>query len=233
MTAAVDFAPMTLARIQDHLRAAGFTLDAPELIRFITRAIELREESKFLFTKNVSTFLEMLAEYGADYGFSRDDLSFARVDVIYDIYRSSIDARDRIERAIDAGRASYAITCGLQLPFLITKPDDVLAFRVAESVPNFVTQGRVTAAVATNLTATSITGRIVLIESADPGYDWIFAHGPAGLITAFGGTNSHMAIRANELALPAVVGVGEKMYRRLAGARAVTIDCAERRVFPT
>ena len=143
------------------------------------------------------------------------------------------DARDRIERAIDAGRASYAITCGLQLPFLITKPDDVLAFRVAESVPNFVTQGRVTAAVATNLTATSITGRIVLIESADPGYDWIFAHGPAGLITAFGGTNSHMAIRANELALPAVVGVGEKMYRRLAGARAVTIDCAERRVFPT
>ena len=43
-----------------------------------------------------------------------------------------------------------------------------------------------------------VTGRIVLIPSADPGYDWLLARGIAGLITMFGGANSHMAVRAAE-----------------------------------
>ena len=52
----------------------------------------------------------------------------------------------------------------------------------------------------------------MLIASADPGYDWIFSHPIAGFITAFGGINSHMSIRSNELGVPAVIGVGESMY---------------------
>ena len=36
---------------------------------------------------------------------------------------------------------------------------------------------------------------IVLIENADPGYDWIFSKNIKGLITKNGGINSHMSIR--------------------------------------
>ncbi|GAA3085247.1 hypothetical protein GCM10020000_84700 [Streptomyces olivoverticillatus] len=69
-------------------------------------------------------------------------------------------------------------------------------------------------------------GAIALISSADPGYDWLFARGIKGLVTAFGGANSHMAIRALELGIPAVIGVGEALYARWAQARALDIDAA-------
>ena len=69
-----------------------------------------------------------------------------------------------------------------------------------------------------------------MIESADPGYDWIFATGLLGLITQYGGTNSHMAIRAAELGIPAVIGCGEKLYRAWSSARVLEIDAANRQV---
>lgn len=76
----------------------------------------------------------------------------------------------------------------------------------------------------------SLEGAIVAIPSADPGFDWIFSRKIAGFITAFGGANSHMAIRANELGVPAVIGTGELLYRRWSSARKLCIDCASQLV---
>jgi phosphoenolpyruvate-protein kinase (PTS system EI component) len=85
--------------------------------------------------------------------------------------------------------------------------------------------------VASGLTAgTDVTGAIVLIPSADPGYDWLLARDIAGLVTMFGGANSHMAVRAAELRLPAAIGVGELRYQSLETARAVRLDCASRTI---
>ena len=56
-------------------------------------------------------------------------------------------------------------------------------------------------------------GKIVLIKQADPGFDWIFGRKISGLITQFGGSNSHMAIRSAELGIPAAIGVGEIIYK--------------------
>ena len=36
-----------------------------------------------------------------------------------------------------------------------------------------------------------------------------------GLITAYGGSNSHMAIRCVELSIPAAIGCGERMFEKL------------------
>ena len=69
------------------------------------------------------------------------------------------------------------------------------------------------------------TAKIVLIESADPGYDWLFGLNIAGLITKFGGANSHMAIRSAEFGLPAVIGVGEISYEKASNANLLQIDC--------
>lgn len=73
-------------------------------------------------------------------------------------------------------------------------------------------------------------GAIVAIPSADPGFDWIFTRGIAGFVTAYGGVNSHMAIRANELGLPAVIGAGEVLFQRWAAARMLFVDCASQQV---
>ncbi|WP_096407604.1 PEP-utilizing enzyme [Halorhodospira halochloris] len=65
---------------------------------------------------------------------------------------------------------------------------------------------------------------MALIPQADPGYDWLFGQGIAGLITLFGGANSHMAIRAAEFGLPAAIGVGEQRYREVAQAQVLELD---------
>ncbi|EJL6375361.1 hypothetical protein NMR50_003545, partial [Vibrio cholerae] len=58
----------------------------------------------------------------------------------------------------------------------------------------------------------------------DPGYDWLFGQGIAGLITMYGGANSHMAIRSAEFGLPAAIGIGENLYRRLSQAYKLELD---------
>ena len=45
----------------------------------------------------------------------------------------------------------------------------------------------------------NLKNKIILIENADPGYDWIFSHKIIGLVTKYGGANSHMTIRCSEL----------------------------------
>jgi glutamine kinase len=69
-----------------------------------------------------------------------------------------------------------------------------------------------------------ITGTIVCIENADPGYDWIFTRGVIGLVTKFGGANSHMAIRCAEFGLPAAIGCGEQLFQDATGAHRVEIN---------
>jgi phosphoenolpyruvate-protein kinase (PTS system EI component) len=77
-----------------------------------------------------------------------------------------------------------------------------------------------------------IAGAVVCIENADPGFDWIFLRGIAGLVTKFGGANSHMAIRCAELGVPAAIGCGEQTFDRVVRAGRVELDCAERKLRP-
>src|SRR5262249_27219320 len=93
-----------------------------------------------------------------------------------------------------------------------------------------ITNKSATAPVATDLDNECIDGCIVLLLNADPGFDWIFSRSIAGLVTAYGGVNSHMAIRASELDLPAVIGAGERLFSRWMAAAALRLDCANRHV---
>ena len=60
-----------------------------------------------------------------------------------------------------------------------------------------------------------IDGKIVLIENADPGFDWIFTRDVKSLVTKYGGANSHMAIRCAEFGLPAAIGCGEQIFLKV------------------
>ena len=74
----------------------------------------------------------------------------------------------------------------------------------------------------------AIKGKIIIIPNADPGFDWIFSHDIAGLITQYGGANSHMAIRCAELGIPAAIGIGDKLYESLHEGR-LMLDCQKGR----
>ena len=71
--------------------------------------------------------------------------------------------------------------------------------------------------------------KIVVIENADPGYDWIFTKNPSGLITKYGGVASHMSIRCAEIGLPAAIGCGEILYEQLMNSSKVLLDAKNKK----
>ena len=116
----------------------------------------------------------------------------------------------------------------LELPTLIVTEDDLDGFVRSAGAPNFIGAGRtlgLVADLAVDGAQRSLDGQIALIPQADPGYDWLFGQGISGLITEYGGANSHMAIRSAEFGLPAAIGVGELLYARLQHASVVELDC--------
>jgi phosphoenolpyruvate-protein kinase (PTS system EI component) len=78
----------------------------------------------------------------------------------------------------------------------------------------------------------SLEGKIICIEGADPGYDWIFTKNIVGLITKFGGSNSHMAIRSAEYGIVAAIGCGEQTFERIISANRCLIDGLGKRLEP-
>lgn len=201
-----------------------------ELFEFIQSGIELRESAKFVFTKNLSDALALVVDLGLKYGVSREELAFCDIATIYELHAAAADPKELITKSIEIGKSRYLDTLKLSLPPLISSPEDVFAFELPEADANFITQKQVTAKTAYYTDRDAISGSIVCIPNADPGFDWLFSYPIAGLITAWGGANSHMAIRAGELGLPAVIGAGDVSFRKWSSAKNLFIDCAGRRV---
>jgi hypothetical protein len=224
---------LTLPQMRELIKfqqAHGLQPDPVALLDFMQSGIELREMAKFHFTHHVSDALELVAEIGAEYGFDRDELSHVDIRTFQELHVAALDPKELLTRSIEQGRARYAQTLKLSLPPLIVQPADVWAFEWPKTAPNFITQKKVTASVVGCDDKDRLAGALVCIPNADPGYDWLFAHPIAGLITAWGGANSHMAIRAGELSLPAVIGAGDVLYQRWSAAKRLHLDCAGRRV---
>lgn len=223
---------MTLPQMREIvklLKSHGLHGNAVGLFDFLQAGIELRELAKFHFTRNLSDALALIVQCGSDWGFSRDEMAYCDISVFRELHIAAGDPHDMLQRSIEHGKARHQDSLHTTLPPLIAKPDDVWGFEWPETAPNFITQKQVTARVAGYDQLSALNGAVVCIPNADPGFDWLFAYPIAGLITAWGGANSHMAIRAGELGLPAVIGAGEVLYRRWSQAQRLHIDCAGRR----
>ncbi|MEI2386014.1 PEP-utilizing enzyme [Breoghania sp. JC706] len=212
--------------LEDHALQA----DPVGLFDFMQTGIEQRELAKFHFTRNLSDALSLIAEIGEQHGISRQDMAYCDIAAIKELHVAATDARDVLNRSIELGKTRYAETLAASLPPVISHPDDIWAFEWPETTPNYITQKEVTAPVVQCGDRQVLAGAVVCIPNADPGFDWLFSYPIAGLITAWGGANSHMAIRAGEIGLPAVIGAGEELFRRWSSARRLHIDCAGRRV---
>lgn len=224
---------LTLPQMRDIvklLESHGLQPDPVGLFDFMQAGIELREQAKFHFTRNLSDALMLISDIGGQLGFKREDLAYCDIETFKELHIAASDPKDVLLRSIKQGKARYAETLKISLPPLIANPEDIWAFEWPDTAPNFITQKQVIAPVVGCNAREDLEGAIVCIPNADPGFDWLFANPIAGLITAWGGANSHMAIRAGELGLPAVIGAGEVLYRRWSGAQRLHMDCAGRRV---
>ena len=203
------------------------------MIKFIKMSIEGREYTKFVFSHTVSECLKLLQTLGQKFKISREDMAHLDIKLILDAYSNLAMSGlgEVMQDGIDKNKSRYRYTEGVRLPSLITKPENVYSFYIEQEEPNYVTLKNVTAQISLETNGFGgVEGKIVFIQSADPGYDFLFSKNIAGLVTQFGGGNSHMAIRCAELGIPAVIGAGEKLFAFWANKKVIKIDCASKQV---
>ena len=219
-----------LKQIDRYLKKSSIECDAIQFLSFIKSGIRLREYSKFNFSKHLSDILSLILLVGKEINISKNDLAFSEISTIKNLYISAVDNEKVLKDCIKRGKIKYMETQKLSLPPVITKAEEVLAFKWPKTMPNFITQKQVIAPISDFKNRKLLNGHLICITNADPGYDWLFSYPIAGIITAWGGVNSHMAIRAGELGLPSVIGCGEHLFNKWSKAKRAFLDCAGRKL---
>lgn len=210
-----------------------------ELLTYAARAIAGREQAKFVFTRHLSDAIECIAEWGEHIGLAREDLACLTLRDLDESLSAPVttDREAHFHALAERRTAAARETRGLRLGYILRDTRDLYVVPLHRGAANFVTRQAIEAptVLLNNRTnaATDLFGRIVCIESADPGFDWIFTKHIAGLVTKFGGANSHMTIRCAELGIPAAIGVGEATFDRLASAGRIDLRCGEKVVRPS
>ncbi len=214
------------------LAELGLPREIENVETFLRDAIEGREFAKFVFSRNLSAALEALAQVGQVHGLDREQLGHLPLEELLSL-RGTLRGGEAIAEKLklrskeEAEAQRLAAAC--ELPPLLTKEEELDTFIIGADQPNFIGTGTITAKCCDlsqqpDGSIIELAGQIVLIPQADPGYDWLFGQGIAGLVTLYGGANSHMAIRAAEFGLPAAIGVGEQRYRLLAEAKVLELS---------
>jgi hypothetical protein len=234
-----ELSPESRALIEARLQDSGLDTDADSLFAFVAQAVCAREAAKLAFTCSLSAALELVADFGEIYGLQRADVAMLEIGSLLRYCDRPLPARlgDILLEQVSKARVRRRIESGILLPELIFGVEDLDVVRQRTSRPNFVTSASVSAPVVrldagieTRNFEHDLAGHIVLIEGADPGYDWIFDRQIAGLITRYGGANSHMTIRCAEFGLPAAIGCGATVFERCNRALSLELDCGQERI---
>lgn len=212
----------------------GMNITPDELFEFIREVIEAREYSKYIFTRSLSKVLQLVEELGAKVNIDRESMANVDIKTIMNLY-AVLDHRylnEILDQDIAKNKEFYNYTKAIKLPSLILEAEDVYGFYLLAEEPNYITLKKIQSAIVIekDLSQSNPEGKIIFIKSADPGYDFLFTKNIAGLITQFGGANSHMAVRCAELGIPAVIGAGEKNFYEWAKAEILEIDSANKQV---
>jgi len=230
-----SFDETVIKGINRELKKSGLDIDSELLLDFIKKAIEGREYAKFIFTKNLSAALECIASTSCDWGVTREEISCLTISEIFELrYCVERDVQKRLDFLIKKGKDDLDLTYCINLPNLIFSAGDFYFIEHSKASPNFVTQKKVIGSICVlsvqSLPDQILDDKIVVIPNADPGFDWIFSKKLKALVTMYGGSNSHMAIRAAEFQIPAIIGTGEVLYEKIIQAERLEIDCASKKI---
>ncbi len=221
-------------KINSILKKEGLIFDKIDFLDFVKKSLVSREFLKFEFTKNLSDVLEIIADLGNIFNFSREEMSNVNISTILKIQNSNKNEANKIlKKEILRNRKRKKINEKIILPPILFSKKDFIIITHYSSKPNFITKKKIL----TDLIklddihhVNELMNKIVLIENADPGYDWIFSKTPSGLITKYGGVASHMSIRCAELKLPAAIGCGEILFEQLNNATKIMLDCKNQQI---
>ena len=230
------FETSDFANIEKAFKKFGLDkLSADSFIEYARNAIEMREASKFVFSKILSCVLEITAEYAVSLGLGRAEISLFSIQEIISFaeHKNLKVEKTKISEDVDQRKKIRNIEKCVTLPLLLFDAENTLVAPFFTNQPNFITNGIVSGPVKFIDEAeknADLDGKIVLIESADPGFDWIFSYPIKGLVTKYGGVNSHMSIRCAEFQIPSAIGCGSILFDKLVSSHTIRLDCASSQV---
>jgi hypothetical protein len=229
--------PQERAALAGPLAELDIGLDVDSLLAFAHQAVAGREYAKFVFTRLLSAALDGLAQQGQKLGIPVELHDSMPLSVWLDQSVEAwgyAEARQTLIESTERRHRQHRLASLIFLPPVLTGVDEIHAFEVPHSEPTFITTRKAQAVLrvvhAGELVERhQVEGCVVAITNADPGFDYLFALGIRGLMTAYGGPNSHMAIRASEFSIPAVIGIGSEGFAQLRDGAMIDLDCQKRR----
>lgn len=220
-------------KIEQFIKMSNLRISYTQFIKFLSESIKNREYVKFVFTKNINSILEIIKFLGKRHKINIKDLGYISINCLQKLYYSlsTENVRDIIIQNINENKKEFKNTQKIKLPDVIKTQNDLYFFSETKNKINFIGNKTVTGELyfLSDFKKNNLRGKIILTEKADPGYDFIFDHKIKGLITKYGGANSHMAIRCAELKIPAAIGIGNKLFKT-SDRQKIMLDCIAKKI---
>lgn len=223
--------------IKECLLDHNMDLKPEQLYKFLSESFVLREYLKFEYTKIISKILDEIKILATNLGISVTDMEYMTIPMINasSHLEDLEECKSFYKNIIAQEKDKYQRNSDIVQNQVISDYNSFYIIQDIISKPNFVTNESISGPVilldSLNIKNINLKNKIVLIENADPGFDWIFSQNIKALITKYGGIGSHMAIRCAEFNIPAVIGSGNKIYEKLRLFQNIKIDCDSKRIF--
>ncbi|MFL2675144.1 MAG: PEP-utilizing enzyme [Alphaproteobacteria bacterium] len=223
------FSSVQKEKIHKRLENLNLLITTDSFIKFLEQSIIHRENSKFFFTKSIELIFCEIKEIGRKFNIPKNDLCYIDIKVIKNLYNNFTvsEVKKTLNENIKENKLNFNFNKNLPLPNNIINKEDIYSIFETDQKPSFIGEknirGDVFPLYKKNFSK-KMNNKIVCIKSADPGYDFIFTKNIKGLITEYGGPNSHMCIRCSELGIPAVIGVGSNTYEKVINSKQITLD---------
>lgn len=222
-----------IKKINSLLKNHKMEISAKKLFNFAKESIRQRELSKSIFTKAIDEIFISLIKLGKEINVSRKDLEYISIKTVIKHY-AHLDTdklKKIIKDEIKKNKINYKKSENIKLPDIIIKSNDIYCHHLILNSGNFITKEKIlseTIYLNNKTKFRELDQKIVFIENADPGFDFLFTYNIKGLVTKYGGANSHMAIRCLEENIPACIGIGERKFNFFKNSKKVELDCEQK-----
>ncbi len=203
-----------LTKIENYLKLQNYKFGIEEWYQLFQNSIISRENSKFMYSKAIDLTLNQIKNC--------DDLDKTNIENL------------NFEILVKTRKVFYEKESDhFELPDIITDSNDFLFFENLNTKPNFIGQNSVKAELSSisEKQHHKYKNKIILLPNADPGWDWILNLPIKGMVTKYGGPNSHMAIRASEKNITSVFGVGDDLFKELQNSKIIEIDPLNKKLY--
>ena len=228
------FSKLQKTKINNLLKNNNFKkINSDILVNFIEQSIYHREKSKLFFTKIIDEIFYQLRILSKRIKLNQEDIKYLNIKKILSFYDgfSHENIKKDLKNNIKKNKKNYNFDLNFNLSNIILDKNNIYFFEEENASPTFITNKLIVSKfmnIKKISNKSNLDDKIILIESADPGFDFIFNYKIKGLITAFGGPNSHMSIRCNEFEIPAAIGIGEKRFNQLIKNNTIYLNCEKK-----